>query len=137
MSKDANGKKWLFERERCTHSPNPASDMVAFFTTLWPEQGENGEQGLQEKYFRYSVVLNKDIPDYLEYARLDFIFNRGSGELNYYLEEIEKLKEKGVDEKDAYFQECVTARDTLGTLLKAAVIKDGIWDSAQYVSTEA
>lgn len=111
--------------------------MVAFFTTLWPEQGENGEQGLQEKYFRYSVVLNKDIPDYLEYARLDFIFNRGSGELNYYLEEIEKLKEKGVDEKDAYFQECVTARDTLGTLLKAAVIKDGIWDSAQYVSTEA
>lgn len=111
-----NGQLGMIDWERINVTNNPALDYGFMHAVLW----DNPQ--LQEEYLRYALLQNQDRPNFKEYFRLDFIFNRGTGELNHWWGQLQGAKT--LDEKT----ECERAIARYKLLLKDAVNKKGVWE---------
>jgi hypothetical protein len=113
--KTSDGKIGLVDWERVSATRNPALDYSFLFTDLW----DNPE--LQESFFHEILDLNKDVPNFKEFLRLDFMLNRGSGELAHwqmYSEDVDTHEER---------ERCGNAIDRHSKLLVDALNTDGLW----------
>lgn len=105
----------MIDWERCGVTNNPATEYGFLFVSLFsaPE--------LQEKLLRKIKLAHQDDPDFFERFRLDFIFFRGTGELNYW------LNAQMIAESDAEREICQDAIERLSQLMRDAIDKSGIW----------
>jgi hypothetical protein len=74
--RNPDGTLCLFDWERMGKTNNPAYDYGFLFTDLW------NVPRIQDQVFNHIISTN---PDILEPFRMDFIFNRGTGELVHWL----------------------------------------------------
>lgn len=110
-----NGQLGMIDWERINLTNSPALDYGFMYAVLW-----NNPQ-LQEEYLQYALSQNQDKPNFKEYFRLDFLFNRGTGELNHWWE---RLQAAQVPEEKA---ECESAIERYKSLLGNAQNYKGIW----------
>lgn len=110
-----NGQLGMIDWERINTTNNPALDYDFMYAVLW----DNPQ--FQEEYLQYALSQNQDKPNFKEYLRLDFLFNRGTGELNHWWERMQAAQTS--DEK----VECETAIGRYKSLLGDALNKKGIW----------
>lgn len=114
-----NGQLGMIDWERVKATNSPALDYCFMYAVLW----ENPQ--LQEEYLQYVLSQNQDIPNFKEYFRLDLIFNRGTGELNHWWDQLQEAKTP--DEK----AECEKAIERYTFLLGNAMDKKGVWGDKQ------
>ncbi len=110
-----NRQLGMIDWERLNLTNNPALDYCFMYAVLWDSPS------LQEEYLRYVLSQNQDIPNFKEYFRLDFIFNRGTGEMNYWLRQ---LQDAQTQERKS---ECEKAIGRYRSLVKDAIDKRGVW----------
>lgn len=114
-----NGQLGMIDWERVNATNNPALDYCFMYAVLW----DNRE--LQEEYLRYVLSQNQDKPNFKEYFRLDFIFNRGTGELNHWWN---KLQVAQTPEEKA---ECEQAIGRYMSVVGDAMSKKEVWADTQ------
>lgn len=114
-----NGQLGMIDWERINATNNPALDYCFMYAVLW----DNPE--LQKEYLQYALSQNQEMPDFKEYFRLDFIFNRGTGELHHWLGQLQGAKTP--DKK----LECERAINRYKTLVTDAIDKKGVWADNQ------
>jgi len=105
----------LIDWERTGFVNNSAFEYGFLFADLF----SNPE--LQAKFLEAAKKVNKDDPDFLEKFRSDFLFNRGSGELCYWLTASENASSQ---EEQKICHDAITK---FSELLKAAITKSDIW----------
>ncbi len=113
--KSNNGQLCLVDWDRISVSKNPAVNYGFILTDLWVDPA------LQQKYFDYVLKINRSVKNFKEYLRLDFIFNRGIGELAYWAEELQAAPKASEKEQAAL------AVTRLSELLKQAINQIGMW----------
>lgn len=114
-----NGQLGMIDWERINVTNNPALDYCFIYAVLW----DNPQ--LQEEYLRYAILQNQDRTNFKEYFRLDFIFNRGTGELSHWWNQMQEAKTP--DEK----KECEKAIERYTSLIGEAMDKKGAWADNQ------
>lgn len=114
--KDTLGRLGMIDWERIAITRNPAFDYNFMYATLWQFPD------LQEKYLRYVLQSNSDVPRFKDYMRVDFIFNRGFGELAYWYDIAYDKNRSTVDREKAR-----QAIDSLKGLVTDAIDKRGSW----------
>jgi hypothetical protein len=113
--RDQKGALCMFDWERMGKTNNPAYDYVFLFTDAWTAPD------VQDQIIKYIIDTNSTIPDFQEYFRLDFIFNRGTGELAHWLQKRDSTA-------DMEFKKGTQrAIDRLTSLLMDAINFKGIW----------
>ena len=113
--KTKDGQLGLVDWERVRLINSPVLDYDFMFVDLWnaPE--------LQRRFFEHILELNQDDPDFRERMRLDFLFFRGTGELNYWWDQLEAAQTE--EEK----QTASKAVAIYSRMLQDAVEKRDFW----------
>jgi hypothetical protein len=110
-----NDRLSLVDWERISKTNNPAENYGLLFTTLW----SNPE--LQIAYYQQVMELNQHNSEFAELFRLDFLYNRGTGELTYWHQQ--SLVAKTAQELDLYLE----AEQQLASMVNQALYQQGVW----------
>lgn len=114
--KTQSGELALIDWERAGFTNSSAYEYGFLFATLW------SNPDLQQKFLQKACQINQDDPEFKEKFRVDFLFNRGSGELlNYWKKALE------IADTEEEREICHRAINRLSALIKDAVSKSGIW----------
>lgn len=105
----------LIDWERAGFTDNSAQEYGFLFVSLW------SNPRLQEMFLHEACKMNADDPEFMEKFRIDFLYNRGSGELYFW----KKALDVAADEGERAM--CLEAIERLSQLLQDAVNKKGIW----------
>jgi hypothetical protein len=113
--KTQSGELALIDWERAGFTNNSAYEHGFLFATLW------SNPDLQQKFLQKACQANQDDSEFKEKFRVDFLFNRGSGELDYWKRALE------IANTEEEIETCHKAIDRLSALIKDAISKSGIW----------
>jgi hypothetical protein len=110
-----NGQLCFIDWERLCRSNNPAMDYTFFYASLW------NSPTLQSMYLQQVLQRHQDQANFKELIRHDFLFNRGTGELAYWIDRRSQEPDKPEIER------AEAAIQALSLQVKAALAKQGQW----------